>query len=80
MAAACPDRTVTTFCDATGTAKCDYLNLPYKVNVNAVEVSVPVGDAQQTPLVVGGTTLIVCGGTIYLLGSIFRKAQPKITA
>ncbi len=76
---ACPDRTVTTYCDSTGTAKCEYLLLPYKVNVNAVEVSVPVGDSSQAGAVVGLTTLVVSCGTIYLLGSVlFRKAEPKM--
>ncbi len=73
VARACADRTVTAYCDSTGTSKCEYLHLPYKVNVNAVEVAVPVGDSMQTPTVVGVTTLIICGGTIYLIGSIFRK-------
>ena len=27
----CPDRTVTAYCDATGTAKCEYMLIPYKV-------------------------------------------------
>ena len=42
-------------------------------NVNSVEVSVPVGNSDHTPYVVGLTTFVVSGGTIYLLVSIFRK-------
>ena len=42
-------------------------------NVNSVEVSVPVGNSDHTPYVVGLTTFVVSGGTIYLLVAIFRK-------
>jgi hypothetical protein len=30
IAAQCPDHTVTAFCDASGTTKCEYLRIPYK--------------------------------------------------
>ncbi len=75
VARSCPDRTVTAFCDSSGTNKCEYMNLPYKVNVNAVEVALPVGGLEQTARVVAVTTLIVCGATIYLLGCIFRDSD-----
>ncbi len=76
VAEKCPDRAVTTFCDSTGLTKCEYLQIPYKVNVNAVEVSVPVGNSDHAEFVVGVTTLIVSGGTIYLLGALARKVEP----
>ena len=27
----CPDRTVSSYCDSSGTAKCEYMHIPYKV-------------------------------------------------
>ena len=44
-------------------------------NVNSVEVSVPVGNLDHTLHVVALTTLIVSGGTIYLMVSLFRKSE-----
>ena len=44
-------------------------------NVNSVEVSVPVGNSDHTPYVVGLTTFVVSGGTIYLMVSIFRRIE-----
>jgi len=41
-------------------------------------VSIPVGDSDQAASVVGMTTFIVCGGTIYLLGALMRKVEPEI--
>jgi hypothetical protein len=32
-------RTVTAVCDESGRTKCDWINLPYKINVASVEVS-----------------------------------------
>jgi len=77
FAAECPDRMVSSYCDSSGsaTAKCEYLSLPYKANVNSVEVSVPVGNLDHTLHVVALTTLIVSGGTIYLMVSLFRKSE-----
>lgn len=31
LVAKCPDRAVTLYCDSTGTTKCEYLHIPYKV-------------------------------------------------
>lgn len=31
LAAKCPDRVATLYCDSTGTTKCEYLHIPYKV-------------------------------------------------
>ena len=31
IAAQCPSRTVTSYCDATGSTKCEYLQIPYKI-------------------------------------------------
>jgi hypothetical protein len=46
--------------------------------VKAVEISVPVGDKDQAPVVVGGTTFVVFAATIYLLVALFRKMDdPK---
>lgn len=73
----CPDRAVTTFCDSSGTAKCEYIQIPYKINVNAVEVSVPVGNMGHTTRVVGVTTMIVSGATVYLMVAIFRKTESR---
>ena len=75
IAAKCPDRTVTTYCDSTGHSKCEYLQLPYKVNTNAIEISIPVGQKDHAEFVVGLTTLIIMGGSIYLCGAIFRKTE-----
>jgi len=75
VARACPDRTVTSYCDMTGTSRCEYLVLPYKININAIEVSVPVGNARHTSFVVGLTTLIVSGATVYLMVGLFRATE-----
>jgi len=69
----CSSRRVTTFCDETGHDKCDWLNVPYKINVPSVEVSVPVGNSDHASLVVGVTTFITCGATIYLLITMYRE-------
>ena len=45
--------------------------------MNAVEVSVPVGNSDHIPHVVGLTTLIVSGATVYLMVAIFRKTEEK---
>ena len=42
----CSGRKVTAFCDETGSSKCEWINLPYKINVASVEVSIPVGNSQ----------------------------------
>ena len=34
----CSERRVTSYCDETGAEKCDWLNLPYKINVPSIEV------------------------------------------
>ena len=34
IAAYCPEKTVTSFCDSTGTEKCEYLQIPYEVVSN----------------------------------------------
>ena len=34
----CSERRVTSFCDETGLEKCEWLNLPYKINVASIEV------------------------------------------
>ena len=73
----CPENIVTSYCDSTGKEKCEYLQIPYKINVNSVEVSVPVGNSDHTPYVVGLTTFVVSGGTIYLMASIFRTVIPQ---
>ena len=31
IAAYCPERTVTSFCDSSGTEKCEFLDIPYDV-------------------------------------------------
>ena len=46
-------------------------------NVNAIEVSVPVGNSDHTTMVVGLTTFIVSGGTVYLLVTLFRTVEMK---
>merc|ERR1719259_1394980 len=75
--AQCPSRAyVTSYCDASGTTKCEYLQVPYKINVNSIEVSVPVGNADHAWHVVGLTTFVVSGGTVYLLVALFRKTEP----
>jgi len=74
----CTSRKVTAFCDETGSAKCEWINLPYKINVASVEVSVPVGNTEHTSIVVGVTTLVTCGATIYLIITMFRQVKPKI--
>merc|ERR1712154_504993 len=65
------------YCDETGSAKCEWINLPYKINVASVEVSVPVGNMEHTSMVVGVTTLVTCGATIYLIITMFRQVKPK---
>jgi hypothetical protein len=45
--------------------------------VNAIEVSVPVGNSDHTTFVVGLTTFIVSGGTVYLLVTLFRSVEKK---
>ena len=69
----CPEKAVTSYCDTSGKNRCEYLQIPYKINVNSVEVSVPVGNSDHTPYVVGLTTFVVSGGTIYLMVSLFRN-------
>jgi len=69
----CSSRRVTTYCDELGSTKCDWLNIPYKINVASVEVSVPVGSVEHVGLVVGVTTLVTCGATIYLTITMFRQ-------
>jgi len=71
----CPERAVTSFCDASGMEKCEFLDIPYDVNVNAIEVSVPVGNVEHTTYVVGLTTFLVSGSTIYLLVTLFRSHE-----
>jgi hypothetical protein len=44
-------------------------------NVNAIEVSVPVGNTDHASYVVGLTTFIVSGGSVYLLVAIFRSVD-----
>ncbi|XP_023347214.1 phosphatidylinositol-glycan biosynthesis class X protein [Eurytemora carolleeae] len=56
-------------------SKCQYVNLPYKINVASLEVSVPVGDVEDSSLVVGVTTLVTCGATVYLLITMFRTSK-----
>nr|ACO15466.1 Phosphatidylinositol-glycan biosynthesis class X protein precursor [Caligus clemensi] len=73
----CPERITSSHCDALGNTKCDYLILSYKVNTKNVEVSVPVGNKEHTPYVVGITTFIVNGGTVYLMVSMFRKCEQQ---
>ena len=77
MVANCSFRKVTTFCDETGSSKCEWINLPYKINVASVEVSIPVGNSEHTSLVVGVTTLVTCGATIYLIITMFRQVKHK---
>lgn len=77
VAALCPEKMVTSYCDASGTTKCEYLQIPYKVNVNAIEVSVPVGNSDHAPYVVALTTFIVSGATVYLLVALFREVEQK---
>ena len=73
----CPERAITSYCDSSGTEKCAYLQIPYEVNVNAIEVSVPVGNLDHAPYVVGLTTFVVSGSTIYLLVTLFRNYDCK---
>ena len=73
----CSGRKVTAFCDETGSSKCEWINLPYKINVASVEVSIPVGNSEHTSLVVGVTTLVTCGATIYLIITMFRQVKHK---
>jgi len=73
----CTDRRVISYCDETGTSKCDWLNLPYKINVANIEVTIPVGNSEQGSLVVAVTTLVTCGATIYLIITITRKVKIK---
>ena len=35
----CSERRVTSYCDDSGLEKCDWLNLPYKINVASIEVN-----------------------------------------
>lgn len=70
----CTSRVVTGYC-SNFESKCQYINLPYKVNVAGLEVSVPVGNSDHTSLVVAITTLITCGGTIYLLVTLYREEK-----
>ena len=49
-------------------------------NVNAIEVSVPVGNTDHTTLVVGLTTFIVSGGTVYLMVTLFRTIDKQKTS
>ena len=42
-----------------------------------MEVSVPVGNSDHAPLVVGVTTFITCGATIYILITMFREVSIK---
>merc|ERR1712018_1097079 len=72
VAAHCPEKAVTSYCDSSGTEKCEYLYIPYEVNVNAIEVSVPVGNIDHAPYVVGLTSFVVSGSTVYLLVTLFR--------
>ena len=44
-------------------------------NTNAIEVSVPVGNVEHTTYVVGLTTFLVSGSTIYLLVTLFRSHE-----
>jgi len=73
----CSDRMVTSFCDETGEDRCEWLNLPYKINVQSIEVSIPVGNTEHTSLVVAVTTIVTCGATIYLVISMFRDIKHK---
>ena len=73
----CSERRVTSFCDETGLEKCEWLNLPYKINVASIEVSVPVGNTEHTSLVVAVTTLVTSGATIYLVITMFRQVKLK---
>ena len=60
-----------------------YFNLPgfaiFKLhsflfqNVNAIEVSVPVGNVDHTTYVVGLTTFLVSASTFYILVTLFRS-------
>jgi len=69
-------KVVTQYCSQFE-SKCQYINLPYKINVASLEVSVPVGNIEDSSLVVAVTTLITCGATIYLIITIFRKTKLK---
>jgi len=73
----CSARTVSAFCDETGQEKCDWINVPYKINVGSVEVSIPVGNTEHSSLVVAVTTITTCGATIYLIITLFRQVKPK---
>lgn len=75
FASACPERMVSSYCDSSGASKCEYLSIPYRANTNGVEVSVPVGNLDHTLHVVALTTLVVSGGTIYLMVSLFRRSE-----
>ena len=77
IVANCSDRRVTSYCDESSTAKCDWLNLPYKINVANIEVNIPVGNSEQASLVVAVTTLVTCGATIYLIITITRTVKIK---
>jgi len=77
LAPNCSARTVTTYCDESGASRCEWLNIPYKINVASVEVSVPVGSTEHTMAVVGLTTLVTCGATIYLIIAMFRNVSPQ---
>jgi len=75
FATACPERMVSSYCDSSGSTKCEFLNIPYRANTNGVEVSVPVGNLDHTLHVVALTTLVVSGATVYLMVSLFRKSE-----
>jgi len=72
----CTGRVVTGYCRQFDT-KCQYINLPYKINVASLEVGVPVGNSEDASLVVAVTTLLTSGATIYLLTAIFRPNKVK---
>lgn len=76
ITANCTGRIVTGYCGHFDT-KCQYINLPYKINVASLEVSVPVGNSEDASLVVAITTIITSGATIYLLIAIFRQNKLK---
>jgi len=72
----CTGRIVTGYCGHFD-KKCQYINLPYKINVASLEVSVPVGNIEDASVVVAITTIITSGATIYLLIAMFRKHKLK---
>ena len=74
----CGDRVVSSHCDQTGVSQCDWLQLPYNINVASIEVGVPVGGVEHTSLVVAITTIVTSGATIYLIIVIHRQLTDKI--